>query len=92
VPKQHSSGGKDRLGSISKQGDRYLRSLFTPGALAVIRYAKIHGKKRRPWLTALLPRRPTKVAAIAIANRLARMAWAMMAKDERYKEPVALAA
>src|SRR5450756_1968163 len=54
VPKQHSSGGKDRLGSISKQGDRYLRSLFMAAALAVIRYAKIHGTKHRPWLTALL--------------------------------------
>ena len=69
MPKQHSSGGKDRLGSISKQGDRYLRSLFVAGALSVIRYAKIHGTKHRPWLTALLARRPTKVAAIALANK-----------------------
>ncbi len=92
VPRQNSSAGKDRLGSISKRGDRYLRSLFTTGALAVIRYAKIHGTKHRPWLTALLVRRPTKVAAIALANKLARMAWAMMAKGERYKEPAALAA
>jgi transposase len=92
VPKQNSSGGKDRLGSISKQGDRYLRSLFTAGALAVIRYAKIHGAKHRPWLTGLLARRPTKVAAIALANKLARMAWAMMAKGVRYQEPSALAA
>ena len=92
VPKQNSSGGKDRLGNISKRGDRYLRSLFTTGALAVIRYAKIHGIKHRPWLTALLTRRPTKVAAIALANKIARMAWAMMAKGERYKEPAALAA
>ena len=92
VPKQHSSGGKNRLGSISKQGDRYLRGLFVAGALAVIRYAKIHGTKHRPWLTALLARRPTKVAAIALANKLARMAWAMMAKGERYRQPVALAA
>jgi transposase len=49
VPKQHSSGGKEKLGNISKQGDRYLRSLFTAGALAVIRYAKIHGARHRPW-------------------------------------------
>src|SRR5262249_35397296 len=92
VPKQNSSGGKEKLGNISKRGDRYLRSLFTAGALAVIRYAKLHGTKHRPWLTALLARRPTKVAAIALANKLARMAWAMMAKGERYKEPIALAA
>jgi transposase len=92
VPRQHSSGGKDRLGSISKQGDRYLRGLFTAGALAVIRYAKIHGTGHRPWLTTLLARRPTKVAAIALANKLARMAWALMARGERYKEPAALVA
>lgn len=92
VPKQSSSGGKDKLGSISKQGDRYLRSLFTAGALAVIRFAKIHGTDHRPWLTRLLARRPTKVAAIALANKLARMAWAMMARNERYQEPAALAA
>ena len=91
VPKQHSSGGKQRLGNISKQGDRYLRGLFVAGALAVIRYAKIHSTKHRPWLTALLARRPTKVAAIALANKIARMVWAMMARGERYKEPVALA-
>jgi transposase len=92
VPKQHSSGGKDRLGGISKQGDRYLRGLFTAGALAVIRYAKKHGTEHRPWLTTLLARRPTKVAAMALANKLARIAWAMMAKGERYVEPAALAA
>jgi transposase len=101
VPKQNSSGGKERLGGVTKQGDRYLRSLLTAGALAVIRYAKIHGTTHRPWLTALLARRPTKVAAIALANKIARMAscrrrvydtTAMMARNERYKEPAALAA
>ena len=91
VPKQNSSGGQDKLGSISKQGDRYLRSLFTTGALAVIRYAKIHGTKHRPWLAALLARRPTKVAAIALANKIARIAWALMTRGERYKQPAALA-
>jgi Diacylglycerol kinase catalytic domain/Transposase IS116/IS110/IS902 family len=63
VPKQRPSGGKQKLGSISKQGDRYLRGLFTAGVLAVIRYAKIRGTGYRPWLSALLARRPTKVAA-----------------------------
>jgi transposase len=91
IPKQNSSGGKQRLGSMSKKGDRYLRSLLVTGALAVIRYAKIHGTKHRPWLTALLARRPTKVAAVALANKIARMAWAMMVRNERYKEPLALA-
>ena len=60
-------------------------------ALAVIRYAKIHGAKHRPWLTALLARRPTKVATIALANKMARMVWVLMARGERYKQPVALA-
>ena len=92
VPKQHSSGGKERLGSISKQGDRYQRSLFVAGALAVIRYAKIHGTGHRLWLTASLARRPTRVAAIALASKIARMVWAMMAKGERYNQPVTLAA
>lgn len=91
VPKQNSTGGKARLGNITKQGDRYLRSLFTAGALSVIKYAQQHGTAHRPWLAKLLERRPTKVAAVALANKVARMAWAMMASGEAYREPVALA-
>ena len=85
VPKQHSTGGKERLGSITKQGNRYLRWLLVTGAMAVIRYARKHGTKRL-WLTRLMERRPPKVAAVALANKIARMAWAMMVRDERFIE------
>jgi transposase len=91
VPKQNSTGGKERLGNITRAGDRYLRSLFCAGALAVIRYEQQHGAKNRPWVAKLLERRPAKVAAIALANKIARMAWAMMATGASYREPAALA-
>lgn len=88
VPRQNSSGGKERLGGITKQGDRYLRQLLVVGALAVVRYADRHGT-RRPWLVQLLARRTTKVAAVALANKTARIVWAMMVSGESYREPVA---
>jgi transposase len=91
VPRQHSTGGKDRLGKISKQGNRHLRWLLVAGAMAVIRYARQHGTKRL-WLVRLMGRRPVKVAAVALANKIARMAWAMMVRGERFNEPKLLSA
>ena len=88
VPKQSSTGGKERLGSISKAGNRYLRQLLVVGALSVIRRAKQLGYTRHPWLVRLMARRSTKVAAIALANKIARIAWAMMARNESYRTPL----
>ena len=87
VPKQNSSGGKERLGSISKAGNRYLRQLLVVGSMAVIRYAERNGT-RRPCLMQLMARRTTNVAAVALANKTARMVWALMTNGERYREPV----
>ncbi|MGA7327955.1 MAG: IS110 family transposase, partial [Rhodomicrobium sp.] len=87
VPKQNSSGGKERLGSITKAGNRYLRQMLVVGAMAVIRYAERHGT-RRPWLVQLMQRRSTKVAAVALANKTARIIWALMTSGERYREPI----
>lgn len=86
VPKQHSTGGKEKLGSITKQGNRYLRWLLVAGAMAVIRHARQHGTNRA-WLTRIMARRPAKVAAVALANKIARMAWAIMARGERFAQP-----
>jgi transposase len=90
VPKQNSSGGKERLGSITKAGNRYLRQMLVVGAMAVIRYAERHGT-RRPWLIQLMQRRSTKVAAVALANKTARIIWALMTSGERYREPAVAA-
>lgn len=88
VPRQNSSGGKERLGGITKAGDTYLRKMMFVGAMAVIRHAERHGT-RRPWLLKLLSRRHPRIAAIALANRIGRTAWALMTSGERYREPVA---
>lgn len=88
VPRQNSSGGKERLGGISKAGNRYLRQMLIVGAMAVLRYAERNGAKR-PWLVQILARRKPKVAAVALANKTARTIWAMMMSGERYREPLA---
>ena len=85
VPKQNSTGGKERLGGISKAGNRYLRQLLVVGALSVIRRAQQVGYTRHPWLVKLLQRRSTKIAAIALANKIARIVWAMMVRGERFQ-------
>ena len=92
VPKQNSSGGKERLGSISKAGNRYLRKLLIVGALSVIKRAKQLGYTHYPWLTKLMERRSVKVAAVALANKNARTAWAMMARNESYRAPQTVSA
>jgi transposase len=91
VPRQNSTGGKERLGGISKQGDRYLRRLLVAGAMAVVQHARRHPDKR-PWITRLLARKPAKVVAIAVANKMARIAWSIMAKGGTYRAPVLAAA
>jgi transposase len=88
VPRQNSTGGKQRLGKISKQGDQYLRWLLVAGAMAVIRHARRRGATRQPWLGDLIARRPTKVAAVALANKMARMAWALLRHGGAYRQPV----
>jgi transposase len=91
VPRQNSTGGKERLGGISKQGDRYLRRLLVMGATAVIRHARTHPDKH-PWVTKLLAKKPYKVVAVALANKMARIAWAILTKGESYRAPTLAAA
>src|SRR6202795_2406665 len=86
VPRQDSTGGKQKLGPISKQGDRFVRRILIVGALSVLRRAQENPEKY-PWLTQLLARRPFKVVAVALANKMARMAWALLAHGGTYRAP-----
>jgi transposase len=84
VPRQNSSGGKSRLGRITKAGDQTLRTLFVLGAFAVMKQAQIKPAKASPWLTALMARRPPLVAAVALANKIARIVWAVLTRGGSY--------
>ncbi|PTE20368.1 hypothetical protein C5F48_17890 [Cereibacter changlensis JA139] len=89
VPRQHSSGGKPTLGSTSKSGQRDIRRLLIIGAMAVIAGAKARPPAKDPWLGRILARKPRMLAAIALANKMARMIWAMITKDEEFRgEPL----
>ena len=87
VPKQNSSGGKERQGGISKQGDRYLRRLLVLGATAVIRHARTKITAETAWLRGVLDRRPVRLASVAQANKTARIVWALLARGESYRIP-----
>jgi transposase len=88
TPKDHSTAGKTRLGVITRAGDDALRSAFVAGATAVIRHVKAGKGKHSPWLVDLVRRKPAKLAAIALANKNARIVWKLMVSGERYN-PVA---
>jgi transposase len=85
TPKERSTGGRQRLGGISRAGNERLRQLLVVGAMAVVRYARPGSKTASAWLLALLERKPRKVAAVALANKMARVVWAMMASGEAYR-------
>jgi len=85
VPRQHSSGGKERLGGHIKMGDSYLRRLLISGAQAVIAHSSRRKETAATWLGALIARKPRMVAAVALANKTARIAWVIMARGEHYR-------
>jgi transposase len=84
VPRQHSSGGKSRLGRISKRGDGYVRRLLVHGSRAVLRWQRAAPKRPSPWVGELLARRPTNVVLVAMANKTARTVWAMMRNQQDF--------
>ena len=92
VPRQHTTGGKPRLGKISKMGQRDLRRLLVTGAMAEIRWAIRRGMSEGSWLARMLARKPRKLVAVALANKMARIVWALMTKKETYRDPVTAAA
>ena len=92
VPRQTSTGGKQRLGRISKAGDHYLRWLLVAGAMTVIRHGRRSNFEKNPWLGDLMARKPTKLAAVALANKNARTAWALLANGGTYRQPAVTAA
>ncbi len=85
TPRQNSSGGKERLGRTSKRGDKYIRSLLAAGAVAVLRHARNRPTRDGAWVRALPARKPTKLAAVALANKTARIVWAVMMRGEGYQ-------
>ena len=84
TPRQNSSGGKERLGRTSKRGDKYIRRLLISGASSVLRHTRTRRTTHAVWAQGLLERRPAKVAAVALANKMARVAWKLMVSGERY--------
>ena len=85
VPRQHTTGGKPRLGKISKMGQRDLRRLLVSGAMTVCRHALHGGENTDPWLAGMLERKPTKLVAVALANRMARRVWVLATRKETYR-------
>jgi transposase len=92
TPRQTSTGGKQRLGRISKQGDQYLRWLLVAGAMSVILHAKRRGTTDMPWLADMIARKPTKVAAVALANKTVRIVWALLRHGGTYQKPATVVA
>jgi transposase len=91
TPLQHSTGGKQRLGATSKMGDRTLRRLLIIGASSVVRWAARKGAPEGSWLARMIARKPAMLIRVALANKMARVMWALMAKGGTYRAPVATA-